>query len=293
MSHIKLSHFVQGQAHGKSMRRRQGRRLRPVRPSRANELWYKAELLKVVKHMRQLTRDIVFPELKALVESQAQLPTSDSKTVGDAIPRRSIDSSLNKVAQQMGGIDNTAKRLADLAVQKNLKSVDEGLVASIKASVSVDISGALTLSGPIQAAMVAATKANIELITSIPSQYLEKVGNAVTSNFVEGMRWEDLAKTIEQVGDVTESRAKLIARDQTSKMNSSFNEERQTSLGIDQYIWQTSGDERVREEHAANDGQIFDWSNPPATGHPGEDIQCRCVAIPYFNLDQQQEDLGL
>lgn len=291
MSHIKLSHFVQGQAHGKGLRKRRGRKLRPVRPSRANELWYKAELLKVVKHMRQLTRDIVFPELRALVQSQ--LPLVDGKMVGDAIPRRSLDTSLNKVAQQMGGIDNTAKRLADLAVRRNLQSVDEGLVASIKASVSVDISGALTMSGPIQAAMAAATQANVELITSIPSQYLEKVGNAVMDNFVEGTRWEDLAKAIEQVGEVTESRAKLIARDQTSKMNGAFNEERQTSLGIDQYIWQTSGDERVREEHAANDGQLFDWDKPPATGHPGEDINCRCVAIPYFNLDQQQEDLGL
>lgn len=291
MSHIKLSHFVQGQAHGKSMRKRQGRRLRPVRPSRKNELWYKAELLKIVRHMRQLTRDLVFPELKAMVQSQ--LPSTDSKTVGDAIPRRSLDTSLNKVAQQMGGIDNTAKRLADLAVQRNLQSVDEGLIASIKASVSVDIGGALTMAGPIQAAVAAATQANIELITSIPSQYLGKVSDAVLDNFVEGTRWEDLAKVIEQVGETTESRAKLIARDQTSKMNGAFNEERQTSLGIDQYIWQTSGDERVREEHAANDGQIFDWDKPPATGHPGEDINCRCVAIPYFNLDQQQEDLGL
>lgn len=290
MSHIKLSHFVHGQAHGKGLRKRQGRKLRPVRPSRANELWYKAELLKVVRHMRQLTRDLVFPELKILVESQV---ASDSKLVGDALPRRSLDTSLNRVAQAMGGIDKAAQRLADLAVQKNLQAVDERLTASIKASVSVDISGALTMGGPIQAAVAEATAANVGLIKSIPTEYLEKVGRSVTDNFVEGVRWEDLAKDIERVGDVTESRAKLIARDQTSKMNGAFNEVRQTSLGIDQYIWQTSGDERVREEHAANDGQVFAWNDPPATGHPGEDIQCRCVAIPYFDLDQQQEDLGL
>lgn len=290
MSHIKLSHLVQGQAHGRGLRRRQGRKLRPVRPSRANELWYKAELLKVVRHMRQLTRDLVFPELKILVESQI---TGDSKLVGDALPHRSLDTSLNRVAQAMGGIDKTSQRLADLAVQKNLQAVDERLTASIKASVSVDISGALTMGGPIQAAVAEATAANVGLIKSIPTEYLEKVGKSVTDNFVEGIRWEDLAKDIERVGDVTESRAKLIARDQTSKMNGAFNEVRQTSLGIDQYIWQTSGDERVREEHAANDGQMFAWNDPPATGHPGEDIQCRCVAIPYFDLDQQQEDLGL
>lgn len=89
------------------------------------------------------------------------------------------------------------------------------------------------------------------------------------------------------------SRAKLIARDQTSKMNGAFNQARQTSLGIDRYVWQTSGDERVREEHQANDGQVFSWNDPPATGHPGEDINCRCVAVPYFDLDSEEELLGL
>ena len=78
---------------------------------------------------------------------------------------------------------------------------------------------------------------------------------------------EIYGKEVERIGDVTESRAKLIARDQTSKMNGAFNEARQTSLGIDRYVWQTSGDERVREEHQANDGQVFSWNDPPATGH--------------------------
>ena len=287
MAHVQLHLFVKGQAHGSRLRKRQGRRLAPVRPSRANELWYKAELLKLVRHIRQLIRDEVYPDLKAYVQSQ---PKVTDGLVGDAVPRRSLDTSLNRVAQRMGGIDKAAQRLADLAVQKNLQAVDERLTKSIKTSVSVDISAALTKAGPIQQAMAAATQANVELITSIPTQYLEKVGKAVTENYVDGMRWEDLAKVIEQVGDVTESRAKLIARDQTSKMNGSFNEARQTSLGIDQYIWQTSGDERVREEHAANDGKVFSWNEPPATGHPGEDINCRCVAVPYFDLDKMEEE---
>jgi GNAT superfamily N-acetyltransferase len=47
------------------------------------------------------------------------------------------------------------------------------------------------------------------------------------------------------------------------------------------YVWLTSGDERVRASHAANDGKIFDWDDPPPTGHPGADYGCRCVAVPY------------
>jgi len=48
------------------------------------------------------------------------------------------------------------------------------------------------------------------------------------------------------------------------------------------YIWRTVGDGNVRPSHAANDGQIFAWDNPPPTGHPGEDYGCRCVAEPYM-----------
>jgi len=35
----------------------------------------------------------------------------------------------------------------------------------------------------------------------------------------------------------------------------------------------------VRPTHAQNHGGRFYWNKPPATGHPGEDILCRCVAM--------------
>lgn len=52
------------------------------------------------------------------------------------------------------------------------------------------------------------------------------------------------------------------------------------------YIWRTRGDGKVRPEHAANDGKIFAWDNPPPTGNPGEAFGCRCWAEPY------KEDTG-
>ncbi len=47
------------------------------------------------------------------------------------------------------------------------------------------------------------------------------------------------------------------------------------------YIWRTAGDDKVRPSHAANDGKIIAWDNPPATGNPGEDFNCRCKAEAY------------
>ncbi len=50
------------------------------------------------------------------------------------------------------------------------------------------------------------------------------------------------------------------------------------------YIWHTRGDDKVRPSHAANNGKIFAWDNPPATGNPGEEYGCRCWAEPYYGI---------
>lgn len=281
---IALRHFVQGHPHGNRLRKRI-RVLRGVKPSRKVELWYKAELLKIVAALRRETVAELLPTLEKIMPMLNK--ASDGIARDAVIPRRPIEFSLTKLAQKFGGIEDTANRLATAAAQRSLAETDKRLAAVIGESMKVDISVALTESGPIRASVTKAVQANVDLIKSIPEQYFEKLETTVWDNLVDGMRFEDLADKIQRVADVTESRAKLIARDQTSKMNGAFNEARQTSVGIDKYIWSTSGDERVREEHAANDGKIFDWNDPPATGHPGEDIQCRCVALPYVELDKE------
>ncbi len=49
-----------------------------------------------------------------------------------------------------------------------------------------------------------------------------------------------------------------------------------------QHVWRSLRDDKVRSSHQENDGWIFAWENPPATGHPGEDYNCRCEAVPYI-----------
>jgi SPP1 gp7 family putative phage head morphogenesis protein len=48
------------------------------------------------------------------------------------------------------------------------------------------------------------------------------------------------------------------------------------------YVWRTAGDNRVRGEHAARNGQIFAWNDPPEHGHPGREANCRCWPEPYY-----------
>ena len=127
--------------------------------------------------------------------------------------------------------------------------------------------------------------ANVDLIQSIPDEYFKKISNAVYQGVSRGDTVGSLTKQIQAITRTTRSRAKLIARDQTSKTNALITQNRQEALGVEEYIWQTSADGRVRKTHRDNNGKTFRWDKPdPVTGHPGEDIQCRCVARAVINL---------
>jgi SPP1 gp7 family putative phage head morphogenesis protein len=150
----------------------------------------------------------------------------------------------------------------------------------------------LAVGGDIQAWVAT----NVDLIRSIDTRYFDDIERVVSEAVQTGRSTETLRKDLQRRYEVSESRARLIARDQISKLNGQIARERQVSLGATRYMWSTSGDERVRDRHAELDGQIFSWSDPPVindqgdVGHPGDDFQCRCGAIPV--LDQQGvEDL--
>jgi SPP1 gp7 family putative phage head morphogenesis protein len=114
---------------------------------------------------------------------------------------------------------------------------------------------------------------------------LQDVKRVVNQAHAEGVRVEVLAHDLRERFGVSDSRAELIARDQTLKLNGQINRHRQLAVGVEEYIWDTSGDERVRESHARLDGQKFSWHAPPSVGHPGQDFQCRCTAIPVIPED--------
>ena len=271
-----------------AMRRRQRvATLKVKKQGRSTELWYKAELLRLVRTMQTITLE----ELQALKREEYQW-ARDGVQVGDALPAELTRSIIEAIKKRMSGLDGLAERLAKLAAQRVLGATDAALSKALLDSVKINIAPIIQ-SGNISKVLNKHVDANVELIKSIPEQYLQKVKDKVMANVQRGQRFESIVADIQKLGDVTESRARLIARDQTSKMNGAFNEARQRAIGINKYVWVTSNDERVREEHAANEGEIFSWDNPPETGHPGEDYQCRCVAQPYIDLDALELELGI
>ncbi|CAB3660576.1 hypothetical protein LMG26696_03350 [Achromobacter pulmonis] len=119
---------------------------------------------------------------------------------------------------------------------------------------------------------------NIGLIKSIPEQYLSNLHGRVVAAVRQGTSLRDMTKQVRETFDLPRKRAELIARDQIGKLNGDLTEYRQTNIGVKKYRWRGVLDDRERDEHVAREGQEFEWDKPPADGHPGKPIRCRCWA---------------
>jgi SPP1 gp7 family putative phage head morphogenesis protein len=278
------------------------RRARPVVPSHRAELNYLGDLLGIVEHARR-AGDEVAAGLR--VHWDELVPAADAqRPVGDSlapVDPPGFGVLLRQAARRFGNIEGVATRLAKLAAKRTLGTVDEALAENIRRAIGIDISSYIgSDSAPtpedlrkIRAAMADAVEANVALIKSIPEQFLDEVRQAVEKAFVGGERFESLAKRIAHIGDVTENRAKLIARDQISKITASLNEARQVSVGIKRYTWSGALDKRERPSHRALEGSEHAWASPPLVDgehvHPGEAINCRCAAIPVIDLSAETD----
>jgi len=131
---------------------------------------------------------------------------------------------------------------------------------------------------------------NVELIKTVPNQSLGKMKELVYQNYMKGSTTTDIVKEIQRQYEMSKRHAKLIARDQTAKLNAVITESQQRDAGVSRYTWSGVMDQRERRSHRALEGKIFNWDNPPETDggrrcHPGQDYQCRCCAIPVFDID--------
>lgn len=264
------------QQQSKSKRGRKAK-AKPIRPSRKLELDYTRALLAIVDDMHTETVKALMPLIKqpSVGDSRRRIADSlfsDFKTA--------FSKTANTVKDKVTGI---AETLAKTVVSKQGQQSDGQLSAMIQQRTGMDFSGLMSDSA-LQEAVDEAVAANIALINSIPQQYLDRVEQAVMASLQAGTLNATLADELKKIKGVTDSRAKLIARDQLGKINSRLSQLRQQSLGITHYYWSTSLDERVRNKHAGWEGDLIAWDNPPPDGHPGQAIQCRCTAIPDLDF---------
>lgn len=148
--------------------------------------------------------------------------------------------------------------------------------ARAKRAVGVDVVGGEGFRGKL---LDKWNRENTDLIESVSTSAVASMRTEIEQAFASGVRAEALAKRWRERGlplefGTVEGRAKVIARDQIGKLNGQLTQARQEALGIEEYAWRTSRDQRVRDSHADREGKRYRWDRPPDDGHPGHPVQC-------------------
>lgn len=268
------------------------------------EAGYAADLRKMVKAISDEVKQSVMPALKQ------ELQARDFRMDSADVPRIPFIDNLVRYDEADFGLmtQPDPERLDGLAdvlgiirrLLSNLfpgQSLAEQYAAATYASNEKDIAKAVTSSLGIQVALPggdtnllnAWVVDNTSIIEDLQGTYLRRIQRSISDGFVKGLRYEEIAKQIQQDTDISWRRAKNIARDQVGTLNAMVTKERNAELGVDEFIWRTMRDERVRgnpggrypnarPSHYAREGQKYSWKTGANGEFPGTPILCRCYA---------------
>ncbi|MGO9430168.1 phage head morphogenesis protein [Rhodoblastus sp.] len=129
----------------------------------------------------------------------------------------------------------------------------------------------------------------VHLIKSLPLDAAERVQHVAQEGVIRGARFETIAREIERGGEVSKSKATLIARTETGRVTTALTQARAESTGSVGYAWRTVQDADVRPSHRAMEGKFVAWDTPPTLdglkGHAGALPNCRCWCEPIIPLN--------
>lgn len=240
-----------------------------------------------------------------------------------------IDNMRDKSAREVGKeleavkknydfqLEMTAEQIAENWVGKVNRYNKQKFMAHMRKVLGIDI-GAI-VDEAMKDELEIMIMENASYIKSIPNYLVGHVADRVVQHF-KGIPMPEnrtLRQQIKEEFKVSDGRAKVLARDQTSKMNTSISAIRQVNLGIDCYVWKTVEDERVvgrpggvypkttklHKNHYIMQGLLCKWADPnvysddkgatwkPRTAqmphnHPGDDIMCRCRPAPFIDIEK-------
>jgi SPP1 gp7 family putative phage head morphogenesis protein len=244
-----------------------------------------AEYMRDMRRLTKMVTDLVNRELMPVLEEYENIYAAPETHDDFGSSMSSAFSVIEKALLAQGkGLNAYALKKATKFVGKTNKFNRKKWVSEINKLAGIDIRGILN-DETIKAQLLDSVDANVKLIKTLQPEYLADVRAAVLEGTKRGDDFFSIKKRVAKLKSTHERfRPKLIARDQSNKLTGDLNRIRQQDIGVEKYIWRTSKDGAVRDSHRDNDGKEFFWnSRPPETGHPGEDIQCRCIAEPVFD----------
>ena len=223
---------------------------------------YLAQLRRIEQECARGIRDLI-------LRSYAQVITTDADAASVDALRLLVGAMVRSASEQVA-------QLMALEASNHTKR----WMAAARRTFGVDLSSVIAdedLTGFLEAVSLR----NASLIRGFGEDLLKRVATQTTSSLLAGESAKTLQAKLKRELEVSDSRARLIARDQSTKLTSDLNRRRQEDAGVDSYIWRTSHDERVRPRHAALEGKQYKYGEPTGAEEglpPGQPIQCRCVA---------------
>lgn len=261
---------------------------------RAIERRYQAE-------MRALTDDLVREVKARLIDELPRLAQERDAT------RTRLDAWDEDVARLIEsltvfGRSRSERIINDLRDKANkIEGFNKkGMNRAIRAVIGVDLFGGVD-GGDLEIAMRSWARENAQLIKGVTDKTMSDIEGITQRGLRSGAGPREITKDIQKALGKSKNNAKLIARDQVSKLNGQLTKQRNESLGIERYIWSTSQDERVRSSHSVMNGKLCRWDDASLysddggktwlqrssiggyIGHPGSDFQCRCVSSPVLD----------
>lgn len=262
----------------KQARPRKPRRavLRPIAATVACQKGLEAITLRILREgAARVSADV----LPAAISARAQMMRDD----------------LNWFERAMRGLWDLFAGLADgarEAIRDTLETEEQRhsrrFNEAARAAIGIDL-GKVIVGEGIGNTIEAAVQRNVALIRGLTGDVAKRIETALLDALTKGLNNAEIAKILTREFGIGRRRAALIARDQAASFNGDLNRIRQTALGVTEYVWSTSLDERVRgnpegrypnarPSHWDREGKTFKWSSPPSDGHPGQPINCRCTA---------------
>lgn len=272
--------------------------VRPIHASAAVHDWYFAQLHYAVQGMQaEISRHVLAAygslEPQTMAADWASVASwPDSLINFDAPANPSI--LLRAALRKWGGLwvsrfDKLSLDLSQAFARKSFTLTQTQMRAALKEA-GFTVKFAPTPGS--RAAYQAVVAEQVNLIKSIPAQYLKDVESKVWGSVMKGGDMHALATDLRKTYGVTRDRAAFIARDQNNRAKAIIEKTRREELGITEAYWQHSAGGKVpRATHVAASGKRYRLSEgfyDSAVGKyvmPGELPNCRCTSraiIPAF-----------
>lgn len=271
---------------GRAAGRAKGTRaeLPPIEGRLSTEREYYTAMRLMLAEIAKETRESIIPAYVA--EREQRLSTSRLRLDAD----QSWFNRLNALVVALQRVaTNTVTDILDLEAIRHTDT----FIAVAKRTLGIDIR-AVVRQEDLADYLQAAAARNASLIKSLADDTVKGIQQVVYNNSIAGNSVKTLRADLQKQFGISDKRAKLIARDQASKLNSDLNKIRQEQAGVTEYGFSTSRDERVRANHKAMEGRTCKWSDATVykaddgswrsrsgiggvSLHPGQDIQCRCT----------------